>query len=68
VWQPGPGWTGTVGTPVNALAAALTGQTPTPDVYVCGPPAMVDAAAEVARDSGVKDENIILERYLPTGV
>ena len=68
VWQPGPGWTGTVGTPVNALADALAGQTPTPDVYVCGPPAMVDAAAEVARDSGVKDENIILERYLPTGV
>jgi len=29
---------------------------------------MVDAAAEVARDSGVKDDNIILERYLPTGV
>jgi hypothetical protein len=29
---------------------------------------MVDAAAEVARDGGVKDDNIILERYLPTGV
>jgi hypothetical protein len=28
---------------------------------------MVDAAAEVARDGGVKDDNIILERYLPTG-
>jgi len=29
---------------------------------------MVDAAAEVARDGGVKDDNIMLERYLPTGV
>jgi hypothetical protein len=29
---------------------------------------MVDAAAEVARDGGVKDDNIVLERYLPTGV
>jgi ferredoxin-NADP reductase len=38
-----------------------------PDVYVCGPPAMVDAAAEVARVNGVDDEHLILERYLPTG-
>ena len=67
-WQPGPDWTGTVGTPVDALAEALAGRTETPDVYVCGPPAMVDAAAEVVRDSGVRDEHIILERYLPTGV
>ncbi len=68
VWQPGPDWTGTVGTPVDALAEALAGRTETPDVYVCGPPAVVDAAAEVVRDSGVRDEHIILERYLPTGV
>ena len=38
-----------------------------PDVYVCGPPATVDAAAEVARVNGVDDEHLILERYLPTG-
>jgi NAD(P)H-flavin reductase len=48
VWQPGPDWTGTVGTPVDALAEALADRTQTPDVYVCGPPAMVDAAAETA--------------------
>jgi ferredoxin-NADP reductase len=51
---------------VDALAKALASRTETPDVYVCGPPAMVDAAAEAARDSGVSDEHIILERYLPT--
>jgi NAD(P)H-flavin reductase/ferredoxin len=68
VWQPGPRWTGTVGTPVDALADALVDQSPKPDVYVCGPPAMVDAAAEVARDNGVTEQGIILERYLPTGV
>jgi NAD(P)H-flavin reductase len=67
-WQPGPDWTGTVGTPVDPFAVALTGAPEAPDVYVCGPPAMVDAAAEVARDNGIRDENIILERYLPTGV
>jgi len=54
--------------PLDALAEAPASQRPAPDVYVCGPPTMVDAAAEVARDSGVKDDNIILERYLPTGV
>lgn len=68
VWRPGPDWTGTTGTPVDALAEALRTREQTPDVYVCGPPAMVDAAAEVSRDNGVNDENIILERYLPTGV
>lgn len=67
VWQPGPDWTGTVGTPVDALAKALASRTETPDVYVCGPPAMVDAAAEAARDSGVSDDHIILEGHLPTG-
>ncbi len=29
---------------------------------------MVDAAAEAARDGGVKDEHTILERDLPTGI
>lgn len=67
VWQPGPDWTGTVGTPVDSLAQALAANGTSPDVYVCGPPAMVDAAAEVARVNGVDDEHLILERYLPTG-
>jgi ferredoxin-NADP reductase len=49
------------------LAQALTANGHSPDVYVCGPPAMVDAAAEVARCNGVDDEHLILERYLPTG-
>ena len=67
VWQPGPDSTGTVGTPVDELARALVANGNSPDVYVCGPPAMVDAAAEVARVNGVDDELLILERYLPTG-
>ncbi len=67
VWRPGPDWTGTVGTPVDTLAQALAANGTSPDVCVCGPPAMVDAATEVARVNGVDDEHLILERYLPTG-
>src|SRR4029079_12282773 len=52
---------------LDAVSRAPASQRPAPDAYVCAPPTMVDAAAEVARDGGVKDDNIILERYLPTG-
>lgn len=52
------------GTPVDALAAALAVGGAHPDLYVCGPPAMVDAAADAARAAGVGEEQIIVERYL----
>lgn len=67
VWRPTAQWNGVVGTPVDALSEALDGLDEEPDIYACGPPAMVDAAGEVARDHGIGDEHIVLERYLPSG-
>jgi NAD(P)H-flavin reductase/ferredoxin len=66
VWRPGPDWTGVSGTPVEAVAKALVDVSELPDIYVCGPPIMVDGVGEVARDSGVPEHSIVLERYLPT--
>lgn len=64
VWQPGPDCTEVVGTPVDQLVPALAEGGPVPDVYICGPPAMVDGAAEALRGAGLSEEHLILERYL----
>jgi NAD(P)H-flavin reductase/ferredoxin len=42
VMNPSTGWNGHTGSPVDAMKACLSDQV-CPDVYVCGPPAMVDA-------------------------
>ncbi len=36
------------------------------DAYVCGPPAMIDAARDRLRDAGVAEERIHCERFLPS--
>ena len=48
------------------LAAALKDAAQTPDVYVCGPPRLVDAVQQVVRDAGVPAEHVVTERILPT--
>ncbi|MGC2855334.1 FAD-binding oxidoreductase [Novispirillum sp. DQ9] len=65
VWKPGPGWTGFAGSPVDALARDLPGA-PTPDIYLCGPPALIDAATAMATAHGVPVGNIMAERFLPS--
>ena len=35
-----------------------------PDIYLCGPPGMIDAASGVARAAGVPEQQIICERFL----
>lgn len=67
VWQPDAAWTGTAGTPADALARDLAGlpDGQRPDVYVCGPPALVDAAAAVCAERGVPAEQVHGEKYLP---
>lgn len=68
VWQPGPNWTGRCGTPADVLAEDLTGlrAAAAPDVYVCGPPLLVDAVQRVVRAAGLADGHVITERVLPT--
>ena len=54
---------GSHGTPVDALAAALAAGGPAPDLYVCGPPAMVSAAQAVAARSRVPSAQFVSERF-----
>jgi NAD(P)H-flavin reductase/ferredoxin len=57
------GWRGANGTPVDALAAALADAGAAPDLYVCGPPAMVSAAQAVAARSRVPSAQFVSERF-----
>ncbi|MGR9013463.1 MAG: aromatic/alkene monooxygenase hydroxylase FAD-binding subunit MmoC [Gammaproteobacteria bacterium] len=65
VWKPDNLWQGFCGTPVDALAQDLADATVLPDIYLCGPPALIDAAEVVARARGVPDKQVQSERFLP---
>lgn len=65
VWKPGPGWTGFCGTPADALAAAFAEGSAQPDIYVCGPPALVDAAAAASHAAGVPHDRVFSEKFSP---
>lgn len=69
VWKPEDDWAGRVGTPVEAthdavVAAMASGSAP--DVYVSGPPALVDAVQRLCAEAGVPADQVIAERVLPT--
>ncbi|MCL2848485.1 MAG: 2Fe-2S iron-sulfur cluster binding domain-containing protein [Micrococcales bacterium] len=65
VEHPDPTWAGLVGTPLTSLQAAAAEHTGTaPDIYVCGPPGLVDAVARLAADAGFPP--VVAERVLPT--
>jgi NAD(P)H-flavin reductase/ferredoxin len=61
VWHPGPGWGGFTGTAAQALEAYLKAAAEQPDIYVCGPPKMLDAVMAVARGCGVPEAHIFAE-------
>ena len=63
VWQPSDTWTGFRGTPVDALRAYLASTELLPDIFLCGPPLLVEAATQVAIDAGVNPERIFCERF-----
>lgn len=68
VRQPGEGWDGAAGTPVDALEDALRGHAgPAPDLYVCGPPAMVEAVKAAAARHRLPDGQVLYEAFLPSG-
>lgn len=65
VWKAHPEWTGFAGTPAEALAAALMDGSARPDIYVCGPPALIDATEAVGLRAGVPHDRIFSERFSP---
>ncbi|MGW3040169.1 FAD-binding oxidoreductase [Kitasatospora sp. NPDC001159] len=67
VWKPTPGWSGPTGLPTDHFAAALPELAgAAPDVYVCGPPPLVDSVLRVALLGGVPPEQVHRERFLAT--
>jgi ferredoxin-NADP reductase/ferredoxin len=64
VWKPVSGWDGFRGTPVDALRVAFTSTNCRPDVYVCGPPALIRAAERVAVESGLPPDQFDSERFV----
>jgi NAD(P)H-flavin reductase/ferredoxin len=62
VWRPAADWTGFTGTAADALAFYLDSCAETPDVYVCGPPKLLEAVKSVAQDRGIPPERIMAER------
>lgn len=63
VWQPDPEWLGATGNPVELAAAEAALLDEWPDVYVCGPPPMVDAAYAALTGVGIPREQIHAERF-----
>lgn len=66
VWNPDPAWTGPVGNPVDLAAAEISMLDEMPDVYLCGPPPMMDAALVALTAAGVPADQIHLERFSST--
>jgi len=58
------GWSGLVGTAVDALKTVDVGAET--DAYLCGPLAMIEAARDWLRTRGLSDQAIFTEAFLPT--
>lgn len=67
VWKATDSWHGEHGSVVDVLRRDLTETTAKPDLYLCGPPGMVDATFAVCADVGIPKERIFLEKFLPSG-
>lgn len=65
VWKPDVGWGGFAGTPVDALSADLANGDAHPDIYVCGPPALIEATEAIALKAGVQHDRVFSERFSP---
>ena len=66
VWKASADWQGFTGTPVDVLIRHLDSTESKPDIYLCGPPAMIDAGEKAALAAGIPAKQIFSERFLPT--
>lgn len=66
VWKAGENWSGEKGSVVDILRRDLHGTGVKPDLYLCGPPGMVDATYAVCADVGIPQDKIYLEKFLPS--
>ncbi|AUW60477.1 methane monooxygenase (plasmid) [Sphingobium sp. SCG-1] len=61
------GWTGRVGNVADALENILESNTQSPDVYICGPAAMVQRIEEICHGRGIPSGQIYTEKFLASG-
>lgn len=55
------------GTVIDLLRAELEKSDAKPDIYLCGPPGMIEAAFAAAATAGVPKEQVYLEKFLASG-
>jgi methane monooxygenase component C len=67
VWKYAENWHGEKGSVVDILRRDLQLTPVSPDIYLCGPPGMVDATFAVCEEFGIPKERIYLEKFLPSG-
>jgi len=66
VWKATDSWTGEKGSVVDVLKKDLQEASTKPDLYLCGPPGMVDATHAVCEEVGISKDKIYLEKFLPS--
>ncbi|MDO9105395.1 MAG: FAD-binding oxidoreductase [Methylovulum sp.] len=67
VWKCSDDWHCEKGSVVDILRRDLVETGAKPDLYLCGPPGMVDATFNVCAEVGIPKERIYLEKFLPSG-
>ncbi len=55
------------GTVIDIMRQELEAAGAHPDIYLCGPPGMIDAAFAAAAAAGIPREQVYLEKFLPSG-
>ncbi|WP_400766143.1 aromatic/alkene monooxygenase hydroxylase FAD-binding subunit MmoC [Methylosinus sporium] len=55
------------GTVIDLMRAELEKLRGKPDIYLCGPPGMIEAAFDAAATAGVPKEQVYLEKFLASG-
>nr|BAE86880.1 oluble methane monooxygenase reductase component [Methylotuvimicrobium japanense] len=66
VWKATDTWNGEKGSVVDILRRDLVETGAKPDLYLCGPPGMVDATYAVCTEVGIPKEHVYLEKFLPS--
>jgi NAD(P)H-flavin reductase/ferredoxin len=65
VWRPESAWTGFAGTAAQALDRVLGAATEAPDIYVCGPPRLMETVVEAAAARNVPASRVFSENVAP---
>ena len=64
VVEPAADWTGAVGHVTDLLRDELISVVP--DVYLCGPPPMIEAGQNWLADRGIDEKLVHVEKFLPS--